>query len=34
MISWIWLPIVAAMFGMGGFLLCAIFVAKGRDDRE
>ena len=34
MIPWYWLMVVAAVFGTGGFLLCALFVAKGRDDRQ
>lgn len=34
MIPWYWLIIVAAVFGIGGFLVCAMFAAKGRDDHE
>lgn len=33
MVPWYWLIIAAAVFTLGGFLLCALFVAKGRDDR-
>lgn len=33
MVPWFWLLIVAVVFGFGGFLLCALFCSKGRDDR-
>ena len=33
MIPWYWMIVVAAVFGIGGFLLCSLFIAKGRDDR-
>ena len=33
LVQWYWLIIVAAVFGIGGFLLCSLFVAKGKDDR-
>ena len=33
MVPWYWMIVVAAGFGIGGFLLCALFAAKERDDR-
>ena len=33
MISWLWLIPIAAVFALGGFLLCSLFIAKGRDDK-
>lgn len=29
-----WVIVIAAVSALGGFILCAFFCAKGRDDRE
>jgi len=33
MIPWYWMIVAAILFGIGGFVLCAMFAANGRDDK-